>query len=340
MDDARSYSDEVLEAMRRRAIAARGAGYPAKTVAEILGVRVDTVHRWMTAWRADALPGPRSGCPVGHGRILKPDQEADLRRIVADELPANHGIASPTWTRRAVGELVESRCGVRLPERTVGEYLRRWGMTSQRAARRNPARDPDEVARWEREEFPAIRARAEAEGAALLFLDETGVAANPTPGYGYAPAGTTPVAETEGRRWRTNVSTAIGADGTLVSATYGGRLDGEAFLAQLREIVAASPRKVHLVLDRHPAHRARLVKEWVAEHAGRIELHELPARAPELNPVEYLNHDLKANVFREGYPKDRADLLAKTRRFLERLAAIPYAAARYFLHPDVSYARA
>jgi transposase len=43
-----------------------------------------------------------------------------------------------------------------------------------------------------------------------------------------------------------------------------------------------------VVWDRLPSHRSRLVREFVAEQGGRLELEYLPAYAPELNPVEYL----------------------------------------------------
>ena len=42
-------------------------------------------------------------------------------------------------------------------------------------------------------------------------------------------------------------------------------------------------RKVHLIVDGHRVHRAKLVSAWVAGHAERIELHVLPGYSPELN---------------------------------------------------------
>ena len=57
---------------------------------------------------------------------------------------------------------------------------------------------------------------------------------------------------------------------------------------------------MYLILNGHPSHRFRLAKEWVADHAERIELHFLPGYSPELNPVELLNHDVKANAVGRG----------------------------------------
>lgn len=46
------------------------------------------------------------------------------------------------WTRRAIGRLIEGRSGVRLQERLIGKYLKRWGLTPQKPLRRTLAQHP------------------------------------------------------------------------------------------------------------------------------------------------------------------------------------------------------
>ena len=41
---------------------------------------------------------------------------------------------------------------------------------------------------------------------------------------------------------------------------------------------------------------------------GQIEVFYLPAYSPELNPVEYLNNDMKGAVNEAGLPGDQADV--------------------------------
>jgi transposase len=51
----------------------------------------------------------------------------------------------------------------------------------------------------------------------------------------------------------------------------------------LRRLVGGlAGRKVHLIVDGHPVHRAKLVSGWVAQRPTRIELHFLPGYSPEL----------------------------------------------------------
>ena len=48
-----------------------------------------------------------------------------------------------------------------------------------------------------------------------------------------------------------------------------------------------------LIWDRLPGHRSRLVSDYIATLNGDIEVHYLPAYAPELNPAEYIWAHLK-----------------------------------------------
>ena len=179
LPDTRSLSDDVREALRLRAVAAREAGFANDTVAAILGVRPESVSRWFDAYQrggVDALPGDRTGRPVGSGRLLSPEQEGRLEALVVASSPADQGIASGLWTRQAVRQLILQEFGLRLPIRTVGEYLLRWGLTPQRPVRHASRQDPEEVRRWLEEEYPALVARAKAEGAEIHWGDETGAA--------------------------------------------------------------------------------------------------------------------------------------------------------------------
>ena len=134
LPDARQLSDEVLQSLRLRALRGCELGYSEIEVAELLGLSRETVSRWWTAYvdhGLEALPGDRTGRPVGSGRTLNDGQAARLRTILNEKSPEEVGIASPLWTRRAVAELIRKEYGIDMPVRTVGEYLERWGYTAK-----------------------------------------------------------------------------------------------------------------------------------------------------------------------------------------------------------------
>ena len=152
-------------------------GYTEIEVAELLGLSRETVSRWWTAYAEDgvqALPGERTGRPVGSGRTLNDGQAAWLRTILNEKSPEEVGIASPLWTRRTFADLIRKQYGIDMPVRTVGEYLRRWGYTAKVPRRHAKDQDPEEVRKWLEETYPAIERRAAREGAEIHWCDETG----------------------------------------------------------------------------------------------------------------------------------------------------------------------
>src|SRR3954453_8948250 len=151
LPDGRTESNEVLEALRLRAVAAREKGYPVVDIAAILGVREETVWRWCVKYEQggqQALPGDRTGRPVGSGRHLDSHQEAAIQRLIDEKTPQELGIPSALWTRAAVRELIKQQAGQDMPIRTVGEYLNRWGYTPQKPVKKSYKQDPKEVAEW------------------------------------------------------------------------------------------------------------------------------------------------------------------------------------------------
>jgi transposase len=269
------------------------------------------------------------------------DPQADrIKHLIDNHSPAELGIAHALWTRRAVGDLVRKEFAIGLADRTVGLYLRRWGYTSKKPARHSKKQDPDEVEQWLAETYPAIERQAAEEDAEILWTDEVGVDADHHPGRGYAPEGERATMEVPRPHIRANQITAISNEGTVRFTTYKGSLNAAVFLMFLSKLIAGAPRKVLLIADRLQAHKTPEVLAWIKAHQGQIELFFLPAYSPEMNPVEYLNNDMKGEVNKPGLPDDRGTLHARLLGFMENLGKIPRHVASYFLHPEVQYAGA
>lgn len=341
LPDARQLSDEALQVLRPRALRGIELGYSELELADLLGVCHETISRWWTAYLADglpALPGGRTGRPLGAGRLLPDEQAERIKACIDFHSPEEVGIPHALWTRRAVRDLIRQECGIDLAERTVGLYLRRWGYTSKRPARHGRQQDPDEVEQWLLETYPAIEAQAEREGAEILWADEVGVAADQHPGYGYARAGERATMEVPRPHIRVNQISAISNEGAVRFMTYKGALNAAVFLTFLARLVAGASRKVLLIVDRLQAHKTPEVEAWVAARRGRIEVFYLPAYAPELNPVEYLNNEMKGTINEAGLPPDRATLRGRLLGFMRRLVRLPEHVISYFLHPWTQYA--
>jgi hypothetical protein len=159
----------------------------------------------------------------------------------------------------------------------------RGGLSPQRPQRRALEQHPAAVARWLEETDPAIRAQARRERGVVLWLDELGVRADQAAGRWWAPVGRTPVGKRTGKRFGVSRLSAISNEGLLRFRLFAGSFAGPVFIDFLRRLLRElAGRKVHLILDGHPVHRARLVSAWVGRRPARIQLHFLPGYSPEL----------------------------------------------------------
>jgi transposase len=343
LPDARHLSDDALEVLRLRALRGVELGFTEADMADVLGVTRDTVSRWWTAYTSgglDALPHERSGRPLGSGRLLSDEQGSRIRSLIDKNTPEQLGVCSALWTRRAVGELIQKEFHIDLAERTVGEYLRRWGYTPKRPRRHARKQDPDEVAQWLEKNYPAIEKQAAEEDAEIHWCDETGVAADHHPGTGYSPKGQPVTMEVPGPHIRMNQISTITNEGSVRFMTYKGAMNDALFVEFLGRLLRNATRKILLITDRLKAHEDSVVNEWVTAHQDRIQIFYLPRYSPEMNPVEYLNNDMKETVNAEGLPDNKDTLRARMQRYMRRLSHLPEHVMSYFLHPSVQYASA
>jgi transposase len=341
LPDARQLSDEVLQAFRLRALRAIERGFTEGAVADLLGVSRETVSRWWCAY-ADggprALPGGRTGRPVGSGRTLSDEQATRICQTLDRHSPEEVGIAAALWTRRAVAELIRKEFGIDMPVRTVGAYLERWGYTLKVPGRHARDQDPEEVRRWLEEDYPEIERRAAREGGEILWCDETGAAADQQPRRGYARRGRPAKIEVPDPHIRMNLISTISNEGSVHFMTYKETMTAALFLTFLERLLGQVSRKIFLIVDRLKAHEAEEVQRWLAEHRGRIEVHYLPRYAPERNPEEYLNNDLKGAVNARGLPEDQEQLRSRIQGFMIKLLHLPEHVRHFFQHPCVQYA--
>lgn len=83
------------------------------------------------------------------------------------------------------------------------------------------------------------------------------------------------------------------------------------------------PGKLLVVWDGLPAHRARLVSDFISAQRGRLTIEWLPGYAPELNPVEYIWGYWKQHELPNFCPRDFIQLSRHARRALARMRRRP-----------------
>ena len=324
----RSLSREARQERRVQVIRLRKAGRTYDEIAEQTGLSrtgVFNICKRHEAGGAKALKDAPGGRKLGDKRLLDAEQEAAVRKLIADRTPDQLKMPYALWTRAAVSQLIEQRFGIRLAVRTMGLYLSRWGFTPQKPMKKAYEQSPAAVKKWLEEEYPVIAACAKVEGAEIHWGDETGLRSDDVRGRGYAPPGQTPVVQVTNKgqmRWK----------------IFEGALNSDILIDFLKRLIRDAGRKVYLILDNLRVHHSKPVKEWLAVNAHAITVFYLPSYSPELNPDEMANADLKQAVTKQAPARTKLQLVKATAKHLRSVQRQPDRIRKYFEHELVRYA--
>lgn len=155
---------------------------------------------------------------------------------------------------------------------------------------------------------------------------------------GYAPKGKTPVVRTEAQKFKVNMLSAVSKRGKLRFMLYKDNMNSDNLIDFMRRLISDSEKKVFLVLDNLRVHHSTRVTEWVKNHKDKIELFYLPPYAPEYNPDELVNSDLKRSVGQIISPCSANELEKNVRSHLINLQYNSAKVASFFNAPFTCYA--
>jgi transposase len=332
---------QALAERRRRAVKLREKGVRVNDVArecELSRGTVIAAHKayCLGGWAGMALK-PR-GRSTGVGRRLNAEQEIEVQKLIRDKTPDQIKMPYALWSRTAVMELIGQRFKIKLPVRTVGTYLARWGFTPQKPIKKAYEQRPVEVKAWLDNSYPVIAGRAKVEGAEIHWGDETGLRSDDVRGRFFAPKGKTPVVRVNSKRENVGLISTVTNQGKVRWMVLNGALDSARLIAFLKRLVKDAKRKVFLILDNLRVHHAKLVKAWLAKYQDEIEVFYLPSYSPELNPDEMLNADLKQAVTTKAPVRTKGQLLKVTTSHMRKLQKSPERVKSYFEHAPVKYA--
>jgi transposase len=270
--DGRTLDHKTLEHLRMMAVKrVVEDGQRPSVVMDSLGLCRTTIYPWLREFKDRGFEALAEKIAAGPEPSLDERQRGQVRRWIIGKDPRQHGFDFGLWTRRIVQTMIAEKMGVELCLSSVGKLLARLDITPQKPLRRAYERDPAAVELWRREVYPKLKQRAKRLGARIFFLDEAGFQSDPPLGRTYGLKGHTPVVASSGQRQSINVISAVNASGAFWAATHTGKLHAENFVAFRKNFRKGRRRKVLLVVDGHPAHKANLVKDYIAAWAGRLE---------------------------------------------------------------------
>jgi transposase len=310
---------------------------PADAIMAALELGRSTYFKWRALYRAGHLETVEVGVNRTGNPKLSEAQTQQLWGWIVGKDPRQFQFDFALWTRKIVGQLIRDRFGVEMTPQGVGKLLGRLGLSPQRPMYRAYQQDPEAVERWRRTEFPAIRARAKQEGAALYFADESWVRTDHHAGTTWAPVGQTPVVKSTGERDSVNMISAVTPKGLLTFETYRGKFTAAVFVEFLNRLVRDSPTPVYVIVDNASQHTAKAVRDYVASTEGRLMIFFLPPYSPELNPDEWVWQNVKNHQIGRKAVQRKSDFFEMVTQALQRLQRLPEIIIGFFRDPSLTY---
>ena len=335
--DGRALPHAVREEIRKRAVSRVLAGESPEEVIDSLGFHRSCIYDWLQQYRRLGEAGLETKPIPGRPRKFDDALWADeLRELIRND-PRQLDFHDALWTRAMIRELLRRQFKAKVSERTVGNILKRLDITVQRPRLKAVEQDPEVVQRWLNDEWPAIRAAAKADNAVIFFGDESNLRSDAHRGRTWGMKGETPIVAKTGRRFSLNLISAVSPLGELRFMVTDQRVNAATFIDFLRRLLVNAERTIYLVLDGHPVHRSKKVRNFVESQDGKLKLFFLPPYSPELNPDELVWNVVKGQVSGRTVVENKETLRHLVRGALFRLQRSTEKLKRLFHEPNVAY---
>lgn len=335
--DGRKLDHHTLQVMRQQAVKAVREGATVASIAAAFGVSTRTVFSWLAQF-AEGGQNSLLAKPIpGRPPKINADEMRWIAQAVRDNSPQQFKFEFGLWTLSLISELIKRQFGKSLALASVSRVMKLLGFSVQKPLYQAWQQDSQLVHEWETKTYPAIKAQARAQGATIYFADEAGIRSDYHTGTSWAPVGQTPVVEVTGRRFSFNMISAVSPGGEFRFMIHEGSVTATTFKQFLTRLMVGASKPIFLIVDGHPIHKSKLVKDYVASLNGQLTLFYLPPYAPQLNPDEQVWAHVKRQVSRQ-LVQSLDDMKSLALGALRRIQKLPNLVKSFFRQPECQYA--
>ena len=216
----------------------------------------------------------------------------------------------------------------------VGYHLAKPLSSRSNAMRRS-------MQRWLKTEYPKIKKMAQMQGVRTFILETGGHALlDYHAGRTWGKKGETLRRRDDRSQARHRVLiSAITSKGHMrFMIKESGGVNADVFIEFLKRLLIGAKRKIFLIVDRGPAHRAKKTKAFVETLGGQLMLFFLPPYSPDRNPDELVWKHLKADTVGRMATTSKVDFKEKVVASMRSLQKRPDKISTFYHKPSLRYA--
>src|SRR3954470_16379795 len=254
---------------RLRALQLERQGWRQRAIAEALGVREETVCRWLARAVSHGPQSLRAHPAPGRPPRLSSRQKGLIPEFLWHGAEA-YGFSGEVWTCARVASVIQEELGVLYHKHHVAKLLKELSWTPKIPTPRAIQRDEPAIRRWRDETWPRLLRQARKERRVLVFEDESGFYLLPGLVRTYAPEANTPVIREKQTRDHLSVMGGMTPQGRVYTLARQESLDGSHSIEFLLHLLRVAGERLLVIWVGSPIHRRVAVKEFVAGTQGKV----------------------------------------------------------------------
>jgi transposase len=319
-----AYASGSLQWVKRiHALLALTQGQNVHEGAERLALGEQTVRAYRTAFLSHGMASLVYQAPPGRPSQLTKTQRQQLAEWIKAR-PQDCGSTSGGWHTPMMQDLIERRFGVPYPPHDIATFLHNMGFSSQQA--RCVSEHLKEAKRLEgrHTRWPKILRQAQQRKDLLLCGDAARFAQWGSLSYTWALRGQPPEVPTSGKRQASKSFGLIDSfSGQVFYTSQPGRFNSASDAAFRLDVLSQTKKHVIVIQDGARYHTSKAMQQFFTAHADRLPLEQLPAYAPDFNPIEPLWKQVKKEATHLKHFPEFTDLQQAVDRALLHFAQTP-----------------
>ena len=319
-----AYASGSLKLVKRiHALLALAQGQSVSDVAEMLSLGEQTVRDYRNQYLFTGMASLVYQAPPGRPSKLTKTQRQQLAEWIKAS-PQDVGYTSGCWNTPMVQDLIQRHFGVAYHPHYIAMLLKNMGFSYQKARLVSDHLNEAKRLEWRHTRWPKMLRQAKQRKALVLCGDAASFAQWGSLSSTWAPQGQPPEGPPSGQRKAYTVFGLLDSfSGPLFSKAPAGRFNAESSRAFLLDVLSQTTQHGVVIHDGARSHTSKAMHVFFETHAERLTIAQLPAYAPDFNPIEHLGKQVKKEATPLKHFPEFTDLQHAVERALLHFAQTP-----------------